>query len=80
MFGLLCPQIGVSSFYKQALYFLCEDSEWACLIWSNFSALSAELQLSLVTWAIDGQVPQQYSLKELMQRVLQVRHRFLHRP
>ncbi|XP_029685958.1 thyroid adenoma-associated protein homolog isoform X2 [Takifugu rubripes] len=64
-------QIGLSSFYKQAVHFLCADSMWACPIWSNFSAICADLQLLLVMWVIDGQVPPQHSLKELIQRVLE---------
>lgn len=53
---------------------------WACQIWSNFSALCADLQLLLVMWVIDGQVPQQRSLKELIQRVLEVRNGLKHKP
>lgn len=80
MLGLSSPQIGLSSFYKQAVHFLCADSMWAYQIWSNFSAMCADLQLLLVMWVIDGQVPPQHSLKELIQRVLEVRNGFKLKP
>ncbi|XP_054904834.1 thyroid adenoma-associated protein homolog [Poeciliopsis prolifica] len=64
-------QVGLSSFYQQALHFLCADPKWACQTWENFSAASPELRLSLVTWLLDSQDWQQIDLKEVIQRVLQ---------
>ncbi|XP_051278992.1 thyroid adenoma-associated protein homolog [Dicentrarchus labrax] len=64
-------QVGLSSFHQQAIHFLCADLKWACPIWNNFSAVSPDLKLSLVSWVVDGRGSQQSSLKELIQRVLQ---------
>lgn len=73
------PQVGLSSFHQQAIYFLCTDLKWACQIWSNFSTASPDIRLSLFTWVLDGQGLQQTSLKEVIQRVLQVRNDLLPR-
>jgi len=49
-------------------------------MWDNFSASSPDLRLSLVTWVVDERRgPQQSGLKEVIQRVLQVRHELLPR-
>ncbi|XP_044051427.1 thyroid adenoma-associated protein homolog isoform X2 [Siniperca chuatsi] len=64
-------QVGLSSLHQQAIHFLCADLKWACQIWDNFSAVSPDLRLSLVTWVVDGQGSQQTSLKQVIQRVLQ---------
>ncbi|XP_045890923.1 thyroid adenoma-associated protein homolog isoform X2 [Micropterus dolomieu] len=64
-------QVGLSSFHQQAIHFLCADLKWACQIWYNFSAVSPDLRLSLVTWVVDGRGLQQTSLKDVIQRVLQ---------
>uniref|UniRef100_A0A3Q1FE64 Si:ch211-225b11.4 n=1 Tax=Acanthochromis polyacanthus TaxID=80966 RepID=A0A3Q1FE64_9TELE len=75
MLNLQAPQqglqVGLSSFHQQAIHFLCADLKCACKIWDNFSAASLDLRLSLVTWVLDGQGPQQTGLKEVIQRVLQ---------
>lgn len=73
--ALIClsPQIGLSSFHQQAIHFLCADLKWGCQIWDNFSSVSPDLRLSLVTWAVDGWSLQQSRFKEVIQRVLQVR-------
>ncbi|XP_074526959.1 tRNA (32-2'-O)-methyltransferase regulator THADA isoform X2 [Halichoeres trimaculatus] len=64
-------QVGLSSFHRDVLQFLCADPKWACEIWDNFLALSPDLRLSLVMLVADGQHLQQTSLKEVIQRVLQ---------
>lgn len=71
------PQVGLPSFHQQAIHFLCADLKWACQIWDNFSAASPDLRLSLVMWVVDGRGSQQTGLKEVIQRVLQVRHDLL---
>ncbi|KAM7018971.1 tRNA (32-2'-O)-methyltransferase regulator THADA [Tautogolabrus adspersus] len=65
------PQVGLSSFHQQAIHFLCTDLKWACQIWDSFSALSLDLQLSLVTTVVDGRGLKESSLNEVIQRVLQ---------
>lgn len=72
--SLSSPQIGLASFYQQAISFLCADPKWACQMWDDFSAVSLDLRLSLVTWVVDGRGLQQSGLREGIQRVLQVRH------
>lgn len=67
-------QVGLSSFHQQAIHFLCADLNWARQIWNSFSAVSPDLRLSLVAWVVDGRSLQQTILKEVIQRVLQVRH------
>lgn len=42
-------------------------------MWDDFSAVSLDLRLSLVTWVVDGRGLQQSGLREAIQRVLQVR-------
>ncbi|CAN9513218.1 unnamed protein product [Ophioblennius macclurei] len=65
-------QIGLTSFHQQAIHFLSADSKCATKIWNNFSALSPDLRLSLVTWVHDGwSSPQQASLKSTIQKELQ---------
>lgn len=73
------PQVGLSSFHQQAIHFLCADLKQACQIWDNFSSVSPDLRLSLVTWVADGRGSQWTSLKVVIQRVLQVRHYLLPR-
>lgn len=73
------PQVGLPSFHQQTIYFLCADLKWAREIWDNFSAASPDIRLSLFTWVVDGRGSQQTSLKEVIQRVLQVRHDLLPR-
>ncbi|KAM9810968.1 tRNA (32-2'-O)-methyltransferase regulator THADA [Neosynchiropus ocellatus] len=48
-------QVGLACFHQRAVQFLCEDQQWACDIFTNFSAASPELKLLLVTWLTNGQ-------------------------
>lgn len=63
----------MSSFHEKAIHFLCADQQWACKIWENFSSASPDLRLTLVAWVLDGQSLRQTGLKEVVQRVLQVK-------
>lgn len=73
MFYLLSSQVGLASFFQRAIHFLCVDQTWACRVWDNFSAASPDVKLSLFAWVVDGRGSLPASLKELIQRVLQVR-------
>lgn len=42
-------------------------------MWDDFSAVSLDLKLSLVTWVVDGRGLQHSGLREAIQVVLQVR-------
>ncbi|XP_068167990.1 tRNA (32-2'-O)-methyltransferase regulator THADA [Antennarius striatus] len=64
-------QVGLTSFHKQTVHFLCADLTWACQIWDNFSRVNPELRFSLVTWLMDGRGLNQRSLREVIQRMLQ---------
>ncbi|XP_029961478.1 thyroid adenoma-associated protein homolog [Salarias fasciatus] len=64
-------QIGLSSFHQQAIHFLSADSKCATEVWNNFSAVSPDLRLSLVTWVLDGWSSQQAGLRSVIQKVLQ---------
>lgn len=72
-FFLSSPQIGLASFYQQAISFLCTDPKWACQVWDHFPAANLDLRLALVTWAVEGRRLQHSSVGEVIQRVLQVR-------
>lgn len=70
---LSSPQIGLASFYQQAVSFLCADPRWACQVWDHFPAANVDLRLALVTWVVEGGRLQQSSMREMIRRVLQVR-------
>ncbi|XP_053726379.1 thyroid adenoma-associated protein homolog isoform X1 [Synchiropus splendidus] len=48
-------QVGLACFHQRAVQFLCEDQQWTCDVFTNFSATSPELKQMLVTWLTDGQ-------------------------
>uniref|UniRef100_A0A1A8KRP4 Uncharacterized protein n=1 Tax=Nothobranchius kuhntae TaxID=321403 RepID=A0A1A8KRP4_NOTKU len=64
-------QVGLSSFYGEAVRFLCADPKWACEAWRSFSATSLDVKLSLVASLLERPDLQQMGQTEVVQMVLQ---------
>lgn len=69
---MCCLKVGFASFQQSAVNFLCEDPEWACLVWQNLANASTVVRLSLVKWAAEGCGWRATVLQEVMLRALQV--------
>ncbi|XP_015828497.3 tRNA (32-2'-O)-methyltransferase regulator THADA isoform X1 [Nothobranchius furzeri] len=64
-------QVGLSSFYGEAVRFLCADPKWACEAWRSFSATNLDVKLSLVASLLERSDLQQKGQIEVVQMVLQ---------
>ncbi|XP_077600767.1 tRNA (32-2'-O)-methyltransferase regulator THADA-like isoform X1 [Stigmatopora nigra] len=63
-------QVGLSSFHRQAIQFVCSKPKWASDILETFRDMSCDLRLALVTWVLESHASLNTHLKELIQNML----------